>query len=95
MRLFVIDYIITNNTGTYLTFNERILCLFIIKIIAMLDFDRHGYGSTGTSECSCNVVMSDSQVGHTNGFLYLCAADNRGISCVISCTVLLTCSFKK
>ena len=39
MQLFIIDCIITNNTGNYLTFHERILCLFIIKIIGVLSFD--------------------------------------------------------
>ena len=38
VRLFVIDSI-TNNTGTYLTLHERILCLFIIKINGILSFD--------------------------------------------------------
>ena len=40
VQLFVIYFIITNNTGTYLIFCERILCLFIINIIGILSFDR-------------------------------------------------------
>ena len=39
VRLFVINCIITNNIGSYLTFHECILCLFIIRIIGILSFD--------------------------------------------------------
>ena len=39
VQLFVIDCIITNNTGTYITFHERILCLSLIHIIGILSFD--------------------------------------------------------
>ena len=39
VQLFVIDCIITNNTGTYLTFHEHILCLFIKQQIGILSFD--------------------------------------------------------
>ena len=55
----VTDYIITNNTGTYLIFHERILCLLIIKIICVLSFDRqftHTHTHTHTTTF-CTLVV--------------------------------------